>query len=68
MTPVPIERARLQELIAAGAQLVEVLPREEYDERHLPGAINIPLKELNRGTAMRLDRSQPVVVYCYDYT
>ena len=67
MTPVPIERARLQELIAAGAQLVEVLPREEYDERHLPGAINIPLKELNRETALRLDRSQPVVVYCYDY-
>ena len=67
MTPVPIERARLQELIAAGAQLVEVLPHEEYDERHLPGAINIPLKELNRKTTMRLDRSQPVVVYCYDY-
>ncbi|MEP7225012.1 MAG: rhodanese-like domain-containing protein [Actinomycetota bacterium] len=67
MTPVPIERTRLQELIADGAQLVEVLPREEYDERHLPGAINIPLKELNRETAMRLDRSQPVVVYCYDY-
>ena len=68
MTPVPIERTRLQELMADGAQLVEVLPREEYDERHLPGAINLPLKELNRETAMRLDRSQPVVVYCYDYT
>ena len=67
MTPVPIERARLQELIAAGAQLVEVLPREEYDERHLPGAINLPLKALNRETVMQLDRSQPVVVYCHDY-
>ncbi len=68
MTPVPIERARLQELIAAAAaQLVEVLPREEYDERHLPGAINIPLKELNRETVLRLDCSQAVVVYCYDY-
>ena len=68
MTPVPIERTRLQELMADGAQLVEVLPREEYDERHLPGAINLPLKELNRETAMRLDRSQAVVVYCYDFT
>jgi len=67
MRPLPIERARLQELIAAGAQLVEVLPPEEYDEGHLPGAINIPLKELNRETAMRLDRSKPIVVYCYDY-
>ena len=68
MNPVPIERTRLQELVADGAQLVEVLPREEYDERHLPGAINLPLKELNRETAMRLDRSQAVVVYCYDFT
>ena len=68
MTSVPIERTRLQELVADGAQLVEVLPREEYDERHLPGAINLPLKELNRETAMRLDRSQAVVVYCYDFT
>jgi rhodanese-related sulfurtransferase len=26
---------------------VEVLWREEYDEEHLPGAINIPLKEFD---------------------
>ncbi len=49
-----------------GARLVEVLPREEYEE-HLPGAINIPLKELNRETATRLQRDAPVVVYCHDY-
>ncbi len=67
MTPVPIERARLQALLAEGAQLAEVLPRAEYQERHLPGAINLQLKELNRETAMRLDRSRPVVVYCHDY-
>ena len=28
-----------------GAQLVDVLPREEYEDEHLPRAINIPLKE-----------------------
>ncbi len=67
MTPVPIDRARLQGLLAEGAQLVEVLPRADYQERHLPGAISLPLKELNRETAMRLDRSRPVVVYCHDY-
>ena len=33
------------------AQLVEVLPRPEYQEEHLPGAINIPLKELEIGRA-----------------
>jgi rhodanese-related sulfurtransferase len=48
-------------------QLVEVLPAEEYNEEHLPGAINLPLKQLDASTASVLDRSRPVVVYCWDY-
>ena len=50
-----------------GAQPVNVLPREEYEEEHLPGAINIPLKELNREMIARLNRDAPVIVYCHDY-
>jgi rhodanese-related sulfurtransferase len=65
--PTGIDRSRVQELVAAGAQLVEVLPRDEYEDEHMPAAINIPLKELNRETARQLDRSRPVIVYCYDY-
>jgi rhodanese-related sulfurtransferase/CBS domain-containing protein len=64
--PTSIDREQVQELVAAGAQLVEVLPREGYEEEHLPGAINIPLKELNRETAQQLERTRPVIVYCYD--
>ena len=67
MTPVSIDRSRLQELLAARAQLVEVLPRDEYEDAHLPGAVNLPLKELNGQTAAQLDRSRPVVVYCWEY-
>ncbi len=67
MTPVGVDRSRLRELLAAGAQLVEVLPRDEYEDAHLPGAVSLPLKELNRRSAGRLDRSRPVVVYCWDY-
>jgi rhodanese-related sulfurtransferase len=44
-----------------------VLLREEYEEEHIAEAINIPLKELNRETAIQLDRSRPVIVYCHDY-
>jgi rhodanese-related sulfurtransferase len=62
-----IGNARLRELLDAGAQLVEVLPQAEYDDEHLPGAVNIPLKELDGGTAARLDRRSPVVVYCWDH-
>jgi len=54
-------------ILEEGAQLVEVLPREEYKEEHLPGAINIPLKELDRQTTARLRRDAPVIVYCHDY-
>ena len=65
--PVKVEIDRLRELLDAGAQLVEVLPQEEYDEEHLPGAINIPLKTLDAQTTETLDRRNPVVVYCWDY-
>jgi rhodanese-related sulfurtransferase len=57
----------LRELIARGAQLVEVLPREEYEEMRLPGALLLPLKELGAERAgALLDRSRTVVVYCWD--
>ena len=57
----------MRRLVSAGAQVVEVLPRHEYEEGHLPGAVNIPLKTLNEATAAQLDKSRPVVVYCWDY-
>ncbi len=65
--PSTISKDEVRELLEEGAQLVEVLPREEYEEEHLPGAINIPLKELNRQTTERLRRDEPVIVYCHDY-
>ena len=65
--PKSVGRQEVQELIANGAQLVEVLPRDEYEEEHLPGAINIPLKELDASGASRLDRVRPLIVYCFDF-
>ena len=61
-----LDRADVQRLVSAGAQLVEVLPAEEYATEHLPGAVNIPLKELNRETAGQLVATRPVIVYCWD--
>ena len=63
-----IERDEVQRLLRdEHAQLVEVLPPDEYEDEHLPGAINIPLKTLDRETTGQLDRERPVIVYCYDY-
>jgi rhodanese-related sulfurtransferase len=56
----------LEKLIEDGAQLVEALPEAEYTAAHLPGAINIPLKQLTARTADVLDREHAVVVYCWD--
>lgn len=44
MTVTTINIADLHELIAGGAQVVEVLPRQDYEKLHLPGAISLPLR------------------------
>jgi rhodanese-related sulfurtransferase len=62
-----IGRDEVERLAASGAQIVDVLPRAEYEEFHLPGAIHLWIKELNRETAKQLDRDRPVVVYCDDF-
>lgn len=62
-----IAYARLAELLdGPDPQLVEVLPEEKYAAVHLPGAVNIPLKLLDGDTTAGLDRTRPVVVYCWD--
>lgn len=65
--PTRIEAEELGELLEAGAQLVEVLPEDEYEEEHLPGALSIPLKRLDAASSAGLDKATPVVVYCWDY-
>lgn len=59
--------ADVKRLLEDGAQLVDVLGADEYEHDHLPGAINIPLKQLEATTAARLDRNRPVLVYCDDF-
>jgi rhodanese-related sulfurtransferase len=66
MQPETILYPRLKELLADGAQLVEVLPPDEYAELHLPRAVSIPLKTLDAETTAQLDRRRSVVVYCWD--
>lgn len=62
-----IDTAGVQALMTKGAQLLEVLPRADFEKEHLPGAICIPLPDVREETVARLDRDRPVVVYCYDY-
>ena len=62
--PTEVSRDELQRLVREeDAQVVDVLPSREFAEGHLPGAVNIPLKKLNRDTVASLDPSRQVVVY-----
>ena len=65
--PTDIGRDDVRRFVANGAQLVEVLPAEEYNEAHLPGAINLPLKKLDRQSATQLAQAHPIIVYCNDF-
>jgi rhodanese-related sulfurtransferase len=65
--PKMIELQEVLRLIDDGAQLLDVMSRNAYEDSHLPGAIHISLKELDARSAARLDRERPVVTYCNDY-
>ena len=59
-----IWRDEVQRLIREeAAQLVEVLPPPMFEDEHIEGAINIPVKELDRETTSGLDKGRPVIVY-----
>ncbi len=64
--PGEIDRGQVQRLVERGAQLVEVLPADEYKEDHLPGAISLPLRHVDKEAGRLLDRNRPVIVYCWD--
>jgi rhodanese-related sulfurtransferase len=59
-------RHEIEALIEQGVQVVEVLGPEEFEEDHLPGAINIPLRRIEMQARERLDPTRPVLVYCWD--
>lgn len=65
--PSEIDRDEVRRLIEQeGAQVAEVLPKSEYEEFHLPGAIHMPLRKLEAEARSILDPARPVIVYCWD--
>jgi phage shock protein E len=62
-----IDRHEVQHLLLQGAQLIEVMPADEYAEAHIVGAANIPLPTLDKASTSQLDKNSPVIVYCHDH-
>ena len=60
----PIPRAELINRIKEGSVVVlDVRPTEEYSSGHVPGAVNVPLNELEE-YLQKLDTTHEVVAYC----
>ena len=67
--PTEIDAVEVQRLVQdESALLFDVLPESEFEEEHLPGAVNIPLKRLTEETVAPYDHSRPVIAYCHDDT
>lgn len=68
--PLPVELAEVRELLAAGAALVDARATELYADGHLPGALSLPLAEMDAQLetlrqAVPLDRV--LISYCNGY-
>jgi rhodanese-related sulfurtransferase len=66
--PTEIDHDEVQRLTVAGALLFDVRERDDYDAEHLPGAVSLPIKTLDRETTAHLDRDRPAITYCWDWT
>ena len=55
-------RARLRD---PSLMLLDVLPKESYLEAHIPGAINLPVAEIEgRARQLIANLSRQIIVYC----
>lgn len=60
----PVSRAELRQRMRKGlVTVLDVRPEDEFALGHLPGAVNIPLPELNQRLG-NLPKRQEIVAYC----
>ena len=60
----PVDGPQARALVAQGAILIDVRSEEAFAMERLPGALGLPLEELDQATELFEDKSRPIVVYC----
>jgi rhodanese-related sulfurtransferase len=60
----PVGGPEARALVARGAVLVDVRTEEAFAVEKLPGALSLPIEELDQATELFEPRSRPIVVYC----
>ena len=64
-----VTTATAREWLNKGALVIDVRSEGEFQERHLPGAINIPLGRLGDEMARRApDKEQAILLHCLSGT
>jgi rhodanese-related sulfurtransferase len=54
---------KMKAAVDAGAALIDVREPSEYEQGHIAGAVNIPLRTLAQSVD-QIPSDQPVIVYC----
>jgi rhodanese-related sulfurtransferase len=65
--PLPVDFAELEGLIAQGSLLVDARDPQIYADEHLPGAISLPLGEVEQllpEFMARIPLNKPLILYC----
>jgi len=44
--------------------LINVLPREAHEAKHIPGSVNVPVGDIDRVEALVPNKDEPIIVYC----
>ncbi len=61
-----VDHSEVLAMLSSGAQIVDVLPAQEYNDAHIKSAVHLPLQRILTDAPALLDRSQRIVVYCRD--
>jgi phage shock protein E len=56
--------ADIQQMIDAGAKIVDVRTPEEFNEEAFPNAVNIPVDEMAGRLNEFGEKDKPLIVYC----
>jgi len=60
----PVTRVELQRRLTDGsATIIDVRPRDEFEAGHIPGAVSMPVDEVQR-RIRELPKSREVIAYC----
>lgn len=61
--PPSVLAQRIEDAADSGYIILDIRSREDYEEGHIPGALNIPLRELGY-RLYELDKTKDIIVYC----